>query len=142
MGYSSSSLYLMLGRVAQSNWLCLWTRMSLRLPCLSFLTYTSHFPSFFSILLLLTVRANPSLERSFPTSSALIKIVIFQESVSFTSVSHLCSYYFLFSLYFLERPSTSVLRMPLSLIGSQMSREATSEQSSVRDGVGFNEVFL
>ena len=31
--------------------------------------------------------------------------------------------------------------MPLSLVGSQMSREATSEQSSVRDGAGYDKVF-
>ena len=141
MGYSSSSLYLMPGHVAQSNWLRLWTRMSLHLPCLSFPIYTSPFPSFFSILLLLTVTTNPSLEKSSPTSSALTQIVIFQEFVSFTSVSHSCSYYFLFSMYFLERSSTQVLRMFPSLVGSQMSREATSELSSIRDGAGYDEIF-
>ena len=31
--------------------------------------------------------------------------------------------------------------MPPSLVGSQMSRKATSEQSSVRDGAGYDEVF-
>ena len=31
--------------------------------------------------------------------------------------------------------------MPPLLVGSQMSREATSEQSSVRDGAGYDEVF-
>ena len=31
--------------------------------------------------------------------------------------------------------------MPLSLVGSQMSREATSEQSLVRNGVSYDEVF-
>ena len=30
--------------------------------------------------------------------------------------------------------------MPLSLVGSQMSRESTSKQSSVRDGAGYDEV--
>ena len=32
--------------------------------------------------------------------------------------------------------------MPPSLVGSQMSRETTSEQSSVSDGAGYDEVFL
>ena len=31
--------------------------------------------------------------------------------------------------------------MPLSLVGSRMSREVMSEQSSVRDGAGYDEVF-
>ena len=31
--------------------------------------------------------------------------------------------------------------MPPSLVGSQMSRETTSEQSSVSDGAGYDEVF-
>ena len=31
--------------------------------------------------------------------------------------------------------------MPLSLVGSQMSREATSEQSSVHNGAGYDKVF-
>ena len=31
--------------------------------------------------------------------------------------------------------------MPLSLVGSQMSREAMSEQSLVHDGAGYDEVF-
>ena len=31
--------------------------------------------------------------------------------------------------------------MPLSLVGSQMSREATSEQSLVHDGASYDEVF-
>ena len=31
--------------------------------------------------------------------------------------------------------------MPLSLVGSQMSREVMSEQLSVRDGAGYDEVF-
>ena len=34
-----------------------------------------------------------------------------------------------------------VLRIPLSLVGSQMSREVTSEQSLVREGAGYDEVF-
>ena len=31
--------------------------------------------------------------------------------------------------------------MPPSLVGNQMSREVTSEQSLVRDGAGYDEVF-
>ena len=31
--------------------------------------------------------------------------------------------------------------MDLSLVGSQMSSDASSEQSSVREGVGYNEAF-
>ena len=69
MGDSSSNLYLMLGHMAQLNWLCLWTRVSFRLLCISSLIYILSFPSFFSILLLLTVKADPSLERSLPSSS-------------------------------------------------------------------------
>ena len=94
------NLYLMLGHVTQSNWLCLWTRVSLRLPRLTFLIYISPFPSFFSILLLLIVRANPSLERSSPSSSALAETVTFHKFVSFTLVSHPCSHYFLFPITF------------------------------------------
>ena len=56
MGDSLSSVYLMLGHVAQSNWLRLWTRVSLLLPCLLSLIYTSPFSSFFSILLVLIVK--------------------------------------------------------------------------------------
>ena len=35
MGDSSSSHYLLLGHMVQLNWLCFWTRVSLRLLCTS-----------------------------------------------------------------------------------------------------------
>ena len=45
---------------------------------------------------------------------------------------------------FIERPVNQVLRIPLSLVGEQISRdrEATSEQSSlVCEGASYNEVY-
>ena len=39
------------------------------------------------------------------------------------------------------RLSSYVLRMNPSLVGSQMSNDATSEQSSICDGASYDEVF-
>ena len=84
MDDSSSILYLMLGHMAQLNWLCFWTRALLRLLCISSLIYTLPPSSFSSILLLLIIKANPSLREIFPRRLALAKTIIFQKSISFT----------------------------------------------------------
>ena len=39
------------------------------------------------------------------------------------------------------RTSTQVLRLDPSLVGSQMSSDALSEESSVREEAGYNETF-
>ena len=39
------------------------------------------------------------------------------------------------------RTSTYVLRLDLSFVGSQMSSNALSEKSSVREGAGYDETF-
>ena len=39
------------------------------------------------------------------------------------------------------RTSTQVLRLDPSLVGSQMSRDASSEESSVREGAGYDKTF-
>ena len=67
MGDSSSSHYLLLGHMVQLNWLCFWTRVSLRLLCTSNIyiyIYMSQFflPSHFIV----------DLEREFVTSRTLL----------------------------------------------------------------------
>ncbi|KAK9990930.1 hypothetical protein SO802_025915 [Lithocarpus litseifolius] len=98
----------------------------------------------------ITTPAKPSVQRTKTVERDPVTVCSVGPSTSLKPFPNSVSYLYFYCLLFIYvlnlggstgEVVTWVLRLPPSLVGSQMSRETMSEQSSVRDGAGYDEVF-